>query len=88
VVGEKMKGEKGKGDLKGSREKPKTHAIERTGCVRSHSCLVCMCEVGSAFECIGCIQMHACRSVCVMWGTMFEQMQVSSNACPCLRLNA
>jgi hypothetical protein len=29
-VGEKIKGEEGKGDLKGSCEKPKTHAIERT----------------------------------------------------------
>jgi hypothetical protein len=32
-------GEKGRNsDLKGSREEPKTHAIECTECVRSHSC--------------------------------------------------
>jgi hypothetical protein len=37
-MGEKM-GKKGKNsDLKGSSEEPKTHAIERTKCVRSHSC--------------------------------------------------
>jgi hypothetical protein len=38
AVGVKMKGEKGKGDLKGSHEMPKMHVIERTRCVRSHSC--------------------------------------------------
>jgi hypothetical protein len=48
--GEKM-GKKGRNnDLKGSHEKPNTHAIKRTGCVRSHSCLVYVREVGSAFE--------------------------------------
>jgi hypothetical protein len=32
-------GEKGKkGDLKGSREEPKMHAIEHTKCIRSHLC--------------------------------------------------
>jgi hypothetical protein len=31
--GGEMKGEEGKGDLKGSHEEPKTHAIECTGCV-------------------------------------------------------
>jgi hypothetical protein len=50
AVGEKM-GKKGRnGDLKGSREKPNTHSIERTGCVQSHSCLVYVREVGSVFE--------------------------------------
>jgi hypothetical protein len=77
-----MKGEEGNGDLKGSCEKPKTHAIKCTKYGRSHSCKVHVCEVGSAFERIGCVRTHACKSVCVMWGTAFEQMQVSSNACP------
>jgi hypothetical protein len=46
-------GKKGRnGDLKGSHEKPNTHAIERIGCLQSHSCLVYVREVGSVFELI------------------------------------
>jgi hypothetical protein len=48
----------------------------------------CVCQVGSTFERIGYVQTHECKKVCVRWGTAFEQTQVSSNACPCLRLNA
>jgi hypothetical protein len=49
-------GEKGKNsDLKGSREKPNMHAIERTGCVRSHLCLVYVREGGYALERIVCV---------------------------------
>jgi hypothetical protein len=59
-----MKGEEGKGDLKGSREKPKTHAIERTGafdCIHAK----CVCETGFALDRIEYVRTHACRNVCM-----------------------